>query len=311
MSDSAPKTSEGGRLFVVGCGYIGSAVVAGAVEKGWRVTALTRNADKAARLKATYRIEVIVADLDSSEWHDRISADGVSVVNCVSSGGGGVEGYRKSYYEGMTSLLDWAKKGAVRCLVYTSSTSVYPDSDGGWLNEQGPTAPSTPMNEVLVETEDLIAEAVGSGDLSSGAVMRLAGIYGPGRHYLLDMLREGVDKIPGVGDYYLNLIHRDDAARAILRALEKRKRGYTVWNLADGSPSLKEDIVAWAAKRLNVPMPVFSPELVTERMQRRLFANGRPPNRRIAAQKIRDELDWEPAHPSFASGYEAIIRAGF
>lgn len=311
MSYIARKPEAVDRLFVVGCGYIGSAVVAGAVARGWQVTALTRNAEKAARLRAQQGIEVIVADLDSSGWHDEISPEGVSVVNCVSSGGGGVEGYRKSYYEGMKSLLDWADEGGVRTILYTSSTSVYPDSDGGWIDEKTPIAPSTPMNAVLIETEDLLRAAVDSGAVFSGAVMRLAGIYGPGRHYLLDTLRKGVDKIPGVGDYYLNLIHRDDAAEALLVALESRIEGFSVWNLADGAPSMKEAIVGWSAKRLDLPMPAFSPELVTARMQRRLFANGRPPNRRIAAQKIQAELGWKPRHGSFTSGYEAIIEAGF
>ena len=262
---------------------------------------------KASRLEKTYGIKVILADLDSDAWHDKLLPHGVSVVNCVSSGGGGLSGYEKSYFDGMQSLLRWAQKGTVRTLIYTSSTSVYPDSDGSWIDEATPLAPSTPMNEVLIRTEGLLREAVESGQIPSGVVLRLAGIYGPGRHYLLDTLWEGADKLPGVGDYYLNLIHRDDAAKALLRALDQPVAGYRCWNLADGAPSTKEAIVAWSANRLGLKTPSFDPELVTARMQRRLFADGRPPNRRISSQRIRDELGWEPDYPTFAEGYEAII----
>lgn len=310
MSDIPLEQAGDKRVFVVGCGYLGRAVVELARAKGWVVTALTRNVAKAAELRETYGIEVIVADLDSPEWHPQISAEGVLIVNCVSSGGGGVEGYQKSYFNGMQSVLAWAKTGPARGLIYTGSTSVYPDSDGGWIDEATPVAASTPLNEVLLETENLIAAAVKERILLSGSVLRLAGLYGPGRHYLLDTLRKGAETIPGTGDYYLNLIHRDDAAKAVLCGLEAEREGFQTWNVSDGRPVLKKEIVAWSAKRLDVPMPVFTPERASERMQRRLFANGRPPNRRISSAKLQNDLGWKPGYPSFESGYESLIQAG-
>src|SRR4051794_36558855 len=114
------------RLIIFGCGYVGSAVARRAVQAGWKVRALTRNPEKAAALR-NQGIDVVVADLASQAWHATFAAGADFVLNAVSSGGAGLEGYRHSYVEGMRSLLSWIRAGApVGTLVYTSSTSVYP-----------------------------------------------------------------------------------------------------------------------------------------------------------------------------------------
>jgi nucleoside-diphosphate-sugar epimerase len=195
----------------------------------------------------------------------------------------------------------------LRPFLYTGSTSVYPDADGAWVDEACEAAPSTSLNEVLIETEGLLEEAVATGLFTSAGVMRLAGIYGPGRHHLLDTLREGVREIPGSGDYYLNLIHRDDAATALCLGLAAAVPGYSVWNLSDGSPATKEAIIEWSARRLGLPLPVFRPDLITPRMKRRQLFNGRPPNRRIDSRRVREELGWTPLYPDFRTGYEALV----
>ena len=115
----------GKRLIVFGCGYIGGEIARQAVARGMRVTGLTRNPVKAEVWRKS-GIEMIIADLAARGWHEDIAGGADFVLNCVSSGGGGIAGYRRSYVEGMDSVLTWARdRGAVGTLVYTSSTSVY------------------------------------------------------------------------------------------------------------------------------------------------------------------------------------------
>ena len=209
----------GKRLVVFGAGYVGTMVARQAVARGLRVTALTRNADKARALAAA-GIETIVADLADDGWHAQIAGGVDLVLNSVSSGGGGIEGYRQSYVVGMRSVLAWAARGGLAhtrgdggegrvggTLVYTSSTSVYPQSGGARVDEDAPVGGGSATADVLVEAENLLREAAGLdvGRVSSprvfqqqgddtastfsscgqrGFVLRLAGIYGPGRHHL-------------------------------------------------------------------------------------------------------------------------------
>jgi nucleoside-diphosphate-sugar epimerase len=112
-------------LVIFGCGYVGAAVAKQAVAQGLEVIALTRNQAKADALKADGVAQVIVADLTRDDWHGRIAGGADFVLNCVSSGGGGIEDYRRNYLEGMNSVVTWLRgTRAVRAAVYTSSTSV-------------------------------------------------------------------------------------------------------------------------------------------------------------------------------------------
>src|SRR4051812_9472977 len=108
MTPNAHGNFRGKRLVVFGCGYIGGEVARQGVGAGLRVVALTRNAAKAHALRGD-GIETVIADLASSEWHAAVDGGADFVLNAVSSGAGGNEGYRHSYVEGMESILEWAR----------------------------------------------------------------------------------------------------------------------------------------------------------------------------------------------------------
>jgi hypothetical protein len=147
------KFFAGKRLVIFGCGYVGAAVAKQAVAQGLEVTALTRNQAKADALKADGVAQVIVADLTRDDWHGRIAGGADLVLNCVSSGGGGLEDYRRNYLEGMHSVVTWLRgTRAVSAVVYTSSTSVYPQ-DGGVRVDESATTGGTERAEVLLATE--------------------------------------------------------------------------------------------------------------------------------------------------------------
>ena len=291
-------------VMIFGCGYVGKALAEVLLSNGVRVGALTRNAEKAAALWDLGLSEVVVAELSDEAWHAQVSDSYESVVNCVSSAGGGIDGYRKSYLEGQRAILKWAQGRRIQTYLYTSSTSVYPQDGGVRVDETADTSEAPPTGQVLRESEQLLADA---GDaFGAWYVLRLAGIYGLGRHYLLDMLRSGETVIPGVGDYFLNLIHRDDIVAAICTAISQPQSAKSgIYNVADNKPATKAELVGWLAEQLQQPAPRFDPDHVSPRLKRR---GGRMPSRAISNLKLRQALGWHPRYDDFRAGYEGLLQ---
>lgn len=290
-------------VFIFGCGYVGTALAQYLIGEGVRVGALTRNQEKAVRLRELGVGEVIEAELDSTAWHAEVNGRYAAVVNCVSSAGGGLEGYRKSYVEGQRSILEWAQSQAIQTYVYTSSTSVYPQDGGVTVDESADTSKAPPTGQVILESEAMLADA--ADRLGRWFVLRLAGIYGPERHYLLNQLREEAGEIPGSGDYALNMIHRDDIVAAMCAALRAKPAVASgIYNIADDAPSTKAEVLAWLAEQLGLPAPKFNPDQVSERLKRR---GGRMPHRYVSNAKARAQLDWQPQYPSYREGYAALL----
>lgn len=289
-------------LVIFGCGYVGSGLAAQAAAGGARVTALTRNSAKADALRSVGVSEVVVAELAGSDWHDRIAAADW-VVNCVSAAAPTPEGYRHSYVEGMRSILVWAERRTqpVDTFVYTSSTSVYPQGDGAVVDETTDTARASVNGRIIVESENLLRMAPASA-VRRWFILRLAGIYGPGRHHLLDQLRAG--ESPAGGAHRLNLAHRADIVAAILACLgapaEIRNE---IFNVADDAPAPKDEVLRWLAGRLGRRGPVPAPAGAGMRRDGRAT-----PDRIISNARLRARLDWRPRFADFRAGYEDILR---
>ena len=298
-------------VIIFGCGYLGTALAKHLLNQGVKVGALTRNVEKAADLRkmgAGLRtaydqtaIEVIEGNLDSKDWHERVEGSYESVVNCVSSAGGGLAGYQKSYVDGQRSILEWAKSKSIRSYVYTSSTSVYPQDDGLLIDESAATSGAPATGQLLVESEVMLAK---SDILSKWYVLRLSGIYGEGRHFLLNQIREAKGEIPGSGDYAMNMIHLEDIISAICAAL-CGEAASDVYNITDDAPTIKADVLAYLAEAMELSKPVFNPEKVPERLKRR---GGRMPHRYVSNKKAREAFEWSPKFPSFREGYASLLN---
>jgi nucleoside-diphosphate-sugar epimerase len=287
-------------LIILGCGYVGRALAAAAQLRGMEVHALTRNRATAAGLLRA-GIHAVEGDIAGHAWHPRLPAGADLLVNCVASGGRDLDGYRHTYVCGQQSLVAFARQAAPRCIVYTGSTTVYPQTGGVEVAEDDVPAEVSPAAALLLQAEaTLLAAALPARTF----VLRLAGIYGPGRHRLLDQVRSG-EPLAGTGAQYLNLVHRDDVVAAILAAADSGCTG-GVFNTCDGSPAPKREVVGWLAARMGLPPPVFNPHLQPARAARRRTAAGLP-DRRVSNTRARQTLGWAPAFPSFREGYEAII----
>ncbi|HEX2860328.1 MAG TPA: NAD-dependent epimerase/dehydratase family protein [Lacunisphaera sp.] len=288
---------------IFGCGYVGSAVAHAALKAGARVEALTRNEEKAVALRAAGLANVVVADLAATDWHGGVERGPDFVVNTVSSGG--PDGYRRSYVEGMRSILTWAGKGPipVGTLVYTSSTSVYPQGGGLEVDETADAPGATPNGAIIRESELLLQDAPAAAR-ARWYVLRLAGIYGPERHHLLDQLREGLPTLNGSGAHRLNLVHRDDIVAAILACLQAPPAvGSGIFNVADTGPALRAEVVQWLAEQLKCPPPKFDGTATSRR-------GGAPmPDRIISSRKIQQELGWRPRYADYQAGFREILEA--
>lgn len=293
---------SGKRLVIFGCGYVGMALARAALSAGARIEALTRNPEKAAALRALGLAKVVVAELSSSMWHGQIAGGPDFVVNCVSAGGG-PDGYRQSYVAGMQSILAWTGAGGppVGTLVYTSSTSVYPQGEGMMVDETAPAEGGTPNGRTIRESEILLQNAPACA-VRRYFILRLAGIYGPDRHHLLDQLRTGADTLGGSGAHHLNLAHRDDIAAAILACLDAPPAVVNeIFNVADTAPALRGEVVRWLATRLGRPVPAFDGGTTTRR-------GGQPmPDRVISSEKIQRVLGWRPQFPDYRAGFADIL----
>jgi nucleoside-diphosphate-sugar epimerase len=285
------------RLVILGCGYVGTAVALEGLARGMRVTALTRNTTNAHALRAQ-GIETVVGDIAGDAWHHEIPG-GERVVNCVSSGGGGLEGYRHSYVGGMRSLVAWARGApeGVGTVVYTSSTSVYPQGGGVTVDESAPTDGAGERGRILLEAERVL-QAAGPA-VARWFVLRLAGIYGPGRHHLLEQVRAG--EVAGAGDHRLNLVHRDDIGRAIWACFDAPAAvGGEIFNVADEAAAPKREVASWLAQRAGVAPPRFTGGLSGSRQ-------AVTPDRVIVSARIRERLGWRPVYRDYRAGYESML----
>lgn len=292
-------------ITLFGCGYVGSAVARQAIDRGLRVSALTRNQETASALRAMGVSQVVEAELDSPNWHSKLSPEQDYVVNCVSSAGGGLDGYRKSYLSGQESILSWARGGRIGAYLYTSSISVYPQSGNVEIDETFSTTEASGRGRILLESERLLVEGIDPD--TRWFILRLAGIYGPGRHSLLDRLREPAPEITGEPERHLNLIHRDDVCSAIWAALEAPDSiRNEIFNVCDDFPETRKQVLRWLADTIGRPPPVF--------VQKKPLAGSRrshlerPHDRRIINRKIKSILGWRPAYPSYQDGYRQILQ---
>lgn len=288
-------SDAGGKILVVGCGYLGQAVAARLMRRGLGVVALTRNPETAATL-AAMGVPTTVAELAGTDWHRQVPAGITGAVNCVSAGGGGLEGYRRSYVEGMASLVSWLQlRPEVGTVVYTGSTSVYPGSGGSMVDETAPVGGGE-RPRLLLEAEQRLLTAPG---IRRACVLRLAGLYGPGRDHLVEQVRTGT--VSGHPETHLNLIHRDDAAAAVEAAL-LAAAGVAggVFNVADEGRATRGEVATWLAQRLGLPPPIFTGGDGLRR-------EGPAPDRIILSSRARAVLGWRPLFPSFREGYAGFV----
>lgn len=287
------------RVLIVGCGFVGMPLGARLVREGHQVFGLRRT-DEGENALREAGIVPLTGDITRADDVRALPEEFDWIVNTVSSTRGGADEYRQVYGLGTQHLIDRFGQGPLRKYVYTGSTSVYGQTDGGEVFEESPTEPAGATSRILVEVEHLLREAAVRRGFPA-VILRVAGIYGPGRgHLFLKYLRDEA-RLHGQGERLINMIHRDDVAGAIIRALEQGRPG-EVYNVADNEPVTQREFFAWLSGQLNKPMP---PLATTEEDVRRKRGLTR---KKVSNRKLREALGYVLQYPTFREGYGAEIR---
>ena len=274
---------------IVGCGDVGSRLARQLLAQGWQVSGLRRSV---GQLPAGVR--PIAADLadrrQPDAWPERAPD---YLVYCVAASQHDEAGYQAAYVEGLRHVLGWLERSGQqpRRLLFVSSSSVYAQRDGEWIDETASTAPEGYSGKVMLEAERLALE---SGIPAS--IVRLTGIYGPGREWLLSQVRQGY-RVAEEPPLYGNRIHAEDAASLLAHLLQADAQGVALEDCyigVDDDPAPLADVVAWLRGYLGVT------EWSDEQRVRRT-GSKRCSNARARA------LGWVPQYPSYKEGYAAIL----
>jgi nucleoside-diphosphate-sugar epimerase len=280
MTDSASR-------LILGCGYLGRRVAALWRQQGCRVHAATRNV---AQLPPD--VEPIFCDiLNPASLRALPAVD--TVLYAVGFDRASGASMRSVYVDGLANVLTHLP--APKRFIYISSSSVYGQSDGGWVDEAAPTEPNEDSGRIVLD-----AEAVLRTKLPGAMILRFSGIYGSGRLLRRQTIERG-EPILGDADKWLNLIHVEDGARVILAAEQHGQPG-RVYNVCDDHPVRRRYLYTTMAHLLHAPEATFLAPPADQ---------PTPPhekgNRRINNRRMKEELHAELRYPGYEQGLRASV----
>lgn len=271
------------RILIAGSGYLGTALGDRLHAGGHAVIGLTRSPESARTLSASQGWPVHAADLTDPTSLAALPGTFDVVAHCASSGRGGAEAYRAVFLEGARALRA-AFPGAR--LVFTSSTSVYGQTDGSLVTEDSAAEPDRETGRLLLAAENETRAA-------GGTVVRLGGLYGPGRSVYLERILAGTATIEsGAVSRWLNQIHRDDAAAALATVIEAPAPTVAgqIFNAVDDTPLTQRECYEGLARHFGLPIP---PEAAPDLERKRAWTHKRVDNARLKS------LGWRPRYPSY------------
>ena len=291
------------RVLIVGCGYVGLPLGGELALRGHEVFGLRRGSMADPKIRAA-GITPVHADITRPGSLSAIEPRFDWVVNCAAAGGGAAADYRNIYLEGNRTLMSWLAASPIKKFVYTSSTGVYGQNDGSVVTESSPAEPEMETAKILLEAENLLL--AGSKGLSPcrqfpAVILRVAGIYGPGRGWWLKQFIAGGSRMEGDGSRWLNMVHRDDLIGIIIAALERGLPG-EIYNAADDEPVTQLALYQWLAEKTNRPLPPVDSAHLEPGRRRGVT------NKRVSNRKLRTGLGYVFRYPDFRAGFAAELE---
>ncbi|MEO9654210.1 NAD-dependent epimerase/dehydratase family protein [Marinomonas sp.] len=273
------------KVLIAGCGDLGSGVAEQLVSQGHQVVGIRRQGQEFPQ-----GVEGITADLLSL---DPSCLPDVQVIFLIMTPQGRTEqAYRLAYLETAKVLVRryQDQAGSKPQVLFVSSTSVYGQSDGAWVDESSPVMPLSSTAKVLVETEQFLADALPS------VAVRCSGIYGPGRFRMLDKVQSAVD---WSHNSWTNRVHRDDVVTGLSLLAQRALQGASLPPhviITDQTPVSMWEVKLWLATQLGVRPAVSEIEHFTPSSGKRIYAQY------LLSQ------GWQPQYPSYVSGYQQILH---
>ena len=271
------------KVLIAGCGYVGSALGLELLADGDEVWGLRRDP---SRLPAG--VSPIAADLASPADLRQLPAGLDAVVYCAGADESTDAAYQRAYVTGLAHLLHALEGRNVSRVFFTSSTAVYAQSDGQWLDEGAETLPTYFSGVRLLEAEHLLGQ-----HRVPSTILRCSGIYGPGRTRLIESVRRGTARGSA---RHTNRIHRDDVSGAI-RHLLRAGAAPELLLLTDDEPAPERDVLRYVAERLGVPEPLAAAALP---------ASSRPGDKRCTNARLR-ATGYQLRFPTYREGYSALL----
>ena len=283
------------KRLIFGCGYLGFQAARTWQQAGDQVFAVTRNRDRASDFQNA-GLMPIVADVTKPA-----TLSGLPLVDTVLVAIGmdrtAYSDVRMVYVEGLRAILR-ALPRETGHLVYISSTGVYGQTDGEWVDEDSPTHPTREGGKACLEAEKLLSQ---SRFANASTVLRLSGIYGKGRVPSLNAVQSRKwDRLNPGG--FLNLVHVSDIVTAIERTAVLRPMGETIL-VSDGNPIERKKYYQLLANEIGIgeiPWPDSAIQLQTKR------SSG---SKRINNQKMLDTLGFHPAFPQIQMGLKDVLSS--
>lgn len=276
-------------LLSLGHGYSAQALARILLPQGWRIIGTTRNAAKAETLRAQ-GIEPLL--WPGSSITTALS-DASHLLTSISPDGDGDPFLATHGKEIGAARLEWVG--------YLSTTGVYGDHNGGWVDEDTPLTPSTQRGQWRVR-----AEAQWQALGLPLHIFRLAGIYGPGRGPFAKVRAGTARRILKPGQVF-SRIHVDDIAQVLAASIAQPSPG-AIYNVCDDDPAPPEDVIAHAAELLGLPIPpaeIWDKAVMTD-MARSFYAESK----RVRNDRIKSELGVELLHPDYRAGLAALLQQG-
>ncbi len=280
------------QVVIAGCGYVGNALARMLLAEGHEVFGIRRNPSELAK-----GVRAIRGDLADPRSLGPAPQRVEYAVFAVAADESSEQAYRRAYLDGLAGFLEWLADEGQRPkrIVMTSSTSVYGQRRGEHIDEDSPTHPTQFRGETLLASERLLAA---SG--MSTVVVRLGGIYGPGRESLIERALAGELSIRPA-EHFSNRIHRDDAA-GLVRHLLFHPAPAALYLGVDSEPAEESRLYTFLAKELGLPEPTLDESGESSR-RRPGVGSKRCSNRRAR------ESGYAFRFPTFREGYGALIRA--
>ena len=244
-------------IAIIGCGYIGLEVASLWGKKGDHVTATTRSPERLSELSKHAQKSIILKGNDEDEFVPLISQNETILVTTAADS---PEHYESAYLETAQIFRKLAlEMDLPRDLIYTSSSSVYGDHHGLFVDEESDLLGKGELARILIETEKVYLSLEELG--WNVCIFRLSEIYGPGRE-VSQKVRACKDRpMPGTGEQYTNMIHKADCAGAINYALKHHLTG--IYNLADDDHIKRKDLYHQVSQKYHLPEVQWDPTLTS------------------------------------------------
>ena len=276
-------------LLSIGHGFSARALAARLVPQGWRIVGTTRSPDKSDAIADTGVEPVVWPGAD-------LGALIAQFPNVLVSAGPDSAGDPV-----LNAVEDAVTRAAsdLRWVGYLSTTGVYGDHDGDWVDEDTPLTPSTKRGRARVTVE---ARWQAIPDLPLH-IFRLAGIYGPGRGPFAKVRAGTARRIIKEGQVF-SRIHVEDIAQALELSVQRPDPG-AVYNLCDDDPAPPQDVIAHAAELLGLPVPPAIPfdQADMTPMARSFYAESK----KVRNDRIKQALGWAPQFPTYRAGLAALL----